>query len=145
LADTRRGKKDSIWDETPCEGRQFRNRFTVPYEIFDDLVKEYNKIDPRGSHDLWSRSRSELRLLILGALRVLAQHLTFDLIEELNDNSLDKNNKLGLTHRDNIILKASLREDDEDDIDANTKQFSIQQENVSVVYHKLDQLHTDRC
>jgi hypothetical protein len=61
--------------------------------MFDDLVKEYKEVDPHKSHDLWGHEKSDLRLLILGALRVLAQHLPFDLVYELNDITGDKNNK----------------------------------------------------
>jgi hypothetical protein len=45
------------------------------------------------AHDRWGHEKSDLRLLILGVLCVLAQHLPFDLVYELNDITGDKNNK----------------------------------------------------
>lgn len=93
LAEINRAEGKCVWDVTSYEGKQFRNRFRVPYEMFDDILREYNEVDTRCPQDLWGRKKSELSLLILGALRVLGHYTPFDGIEELNDISLDKNNK----------------------------------------------------
>jgi hypothetical protein len=63
--------------------------------MFDGLAQEYNMVDPHPpSHDSCrGHEKRYLRLLIIGALRVLAQHLPFDLIYQLNEITGDKNNK----------------------------------------------------
>lgn len=93
LAEKHKHDLSSIWDEDTWEGKQFRERFRLPYAIFADLVEEYEKIDPRRSHDIWGHKKSDTRLLIMGTLRVLAQGLPFDLCDELTDITADKHNK----------------------------------------------------
>jgi hypothetical protein len=88
-----RGTFDSIWNENTWEGKQFRRRFRLPFAMFDELCNEYEDVDPRNSSDAFRNPKSNIRLLILGTLRVLGQALPFDSVEELNDISTDKNNK----------------------------------------------------
>jgi hypothetical protein len=88
-----RGTFDSIWNENSREGKQFRRRFRLPFAMFDELCNEYEDVDPRNSSDAFRNPKSNIRLLILGTLRVLGQALPFDSVEELNDISTDKNNK----------------------------------------------------
>ena len=69
-----------VWDPSSYVGKQFRQRFRVPYTIFMEMVEEYTTDLPK----LRSRGLYDKRLLVLGVLRVLASGCTFDLIEELN-------------------------------------------------------------
>ena len=93
LANQHENARDSIWDEETREGKQFRNRFQVPYPMFHEILEEYVTVDPCKSVDRCGKDKSDIKLLVLGVFRVLAQHLPFDLIEELDDISRDKNNK----------------------------------------------------
>jgi hypothetical protein len=61
--------------------------------MFDDIVREYDKVDDRCNTGSWGHPKSSSRLLVLGALRVLAQYLTFSSIYELNGVSGDKNSR----------------------------------------------------
>jgi hypothetical protein len=48
--------------------------------IFAEIVEEYKLDFPKKQ----SKKRYDIRILLLGALRVLGSGVTFDLIEELN-------------------------------------------------------------
>jgi hypothetical protein len=93
VGEAHRDTCDSIWDENTWEGKQFRRRFRLPFAMFDELCNNYEAVDPRNSSDAFKNPKSNIRLLILGTLRVLGQALPFDSVEELNDISTDKNNK----------------------------------------------------
>ena len=93
VGEAHRDTCDSIWNENTWEGKQFRRRFRLPFAMFDKLCNDYEAVDPRKSTDAFRNPKSNIRLLILGTLRVLGQSLPFDSVEELNDISTDKNNK----------------------------------------------------
>jgi hypothetical protein len=81
LGESHRQQGDGIWDEDCYEGKTFRRRFRVPFHMFDDIVREYDKVDDRCDKDRWGHPKSSSHLLVLGALRVLAQYpSTFDAV-----------------------------------------------------------------
>jgi hypothetical protein len=95
LADLHRQDGGGPWDESSWHGCRFRRRFRVPYEIFENICIEYAKVDVdlRDATDRHGRPSCNLQLLILGALRVLAQGTPFDVIDEATDISYQTHNK----------------------------------------------------
>ena len=72
-------------DQESCEGVIFRRRFRVPYTVFDFLVEDIKRVHELPTVKL-TASRTpgvDIRLLVLGSLRILASGCAFDLIEEL--------------------------------------------------------------
>jgi hypothetical protein len=92
LAEGHRDDAGGPWDEGSWHGVRFRRRFRVPYSVFDDLCSEYAKTDQRKQTDRYGRPRCELKILILGALRVLGQAATFDVIDEATNISFQTHN-----------------------------------------------------
>ena len=79
-----------ICDPTTYEGKRFRWRFRVPYSLFLEPVEEYKEHVTKVAGRPW-KGFYDLRLLILGALRVLGSSVAFDLIQELNEISEETN------------------------------------------------------
>lgn len=67
--------------------KQFRKRFHVPYELFEEIVADVKRINriPDDKKDATGQESVILPLLVLGSLRVLATGCTFDAIEELTN------------------------------------------------------------
>ena len=82
----------SIWNDKSFKGRQFRNRFGLPYSMFYEVCQKWNTDgEYRASTDLVNRERIDARLLILGWFRVVSKGVPFDNVEEGNDVSLERN------------------------------------------------------
>jgi hypothetical protein len=79
-----------VWDPTSYAGKRFRRRFRVPYSIFLEIVAEYKEHVTTLAGRPW-KGFYDLRLLVLGALRVLGSGVPFDLIQELNEISEETN------------------------------------------------------
>jgi len=93
MAERDRESLDGIWDEDAYEGSTFRCRFRLPYAIFDRLCREYCETgDDRALFDAKGRPRCDVRLLIMGSLRVLGQALNFDIVEEFTDIAAQTHN-----------------------------------------------------
>ena len=130
VAEDHRASQDSIWDCNSLEGKVFRRRFCVPYTMFDDLVDEFLLVYGVCQTDLFGHDQSDLRLLVLGALRVLAQHIPFDLVDELTDISAGKHNSffhlfvkwLATTKYEEVVKFPSTKEE----IDVSVNQYSQQ-------------------
>ena len=62
-----------IADPTTREGKQFRRRFAVPYEIFVHLVEKCKAWFDPATHDKYGRECIPIELKVLGSLRVLSK------------------------------------------------------------------------
>ena len=83
---------ESIWHEDSFKGKQFRNRFGVPYILFFSIYCKWMEFgEYRAPKDKVGRDRIDARVLILGVLRVLTKGIPFDLVEEVNDVSYQSN------------------------------------------------------
>jgi hypothetical protein len=83
----------SIFNDNSCLGKVFRHRFRIPYSMFVHLCQRYaGEADYRKSHDATGKQKMhDVRLLALGAIRLIARDLVFDALEELNGISSTAN------------------------------------------------------
>lgn len=83
---------ESIWNESSRLGKKFRQRFRLPYKMFDHICRRYSlEGDPRAAHDGTKKEKADVRLLALGTFRQIARDLTFDDLEDLNGISKTAN------------------------------------------------------
>ena len=77
----------ALRDDGSREGMIFRRRFRVPYSLFEFIVEDVKRV--HNIPDLRISAAGvpgvDVRLLVLGSLRVNASGCTFDLIEELTN------------------------------------------------------------
>ena len=90
-ADVNKQTQSGVWDEEGKEGKKFRQRYRIPYSMFDKICKAYDKVDTRNDLDAFGHKKSDSRILILGVLRVLGQVFPFDTLEEFSEISMQKN------------------------------------------------------
>ena len=79
----RENYKDSFWykfvmgrnlsDINGRDGKCFRNRFTVPYQIFTELLIHAKDWFPQKTHDTCGRETTPIFLKLLGTLRLLGK------------------------------------------------------------------------
>ena len=67
-------------------GTVFRRRFRIPYSMCVDLCQRYDiEADDRKSHDATGKTKKhDVRLLALGAFRLIGRDLVFNDLEALN-------------------------------------------------------------
>jgi hypothetical protein len=83
---------DSVWNDESVLGRKFRQRFRVPFKIFDYLTKQYEKeYDDCAVTDATLKGAHGVPLLTLGTSRMLARDLLFDDLEDMNGISKEMN------------------------------------------------------
>ncbi len=84
----------TTFDDRRHMGKLFRIRFRVPFSLFVDLLFRVRKAETekdgilyRGQHNASFAKSYPVELLLLGALRMLAFNVTFDLIAEVTSIS----------------------------------------------------------
>ena len=90
MVDVNKQTQSGVWDEEGKEGKKFRQRYRIPYSMFDKICKAYDKVDTRNDLDGFGHKKSDSRILILGVLRVLGQVFPFDTLEEFSEISMQK-------------------------------------------------------
>jgi Plant transposon protein len=90
--------KDSFWyifmlrdltDLTSRDGKNFRLRFTVPYQVYTQLLSYAEAWFPQTPFDICGRERTPIFLKLLGTLRMLGKGCSWDLLYELSGISLE--------------------------------------------------------
>lgn len=107
----REGHKKSFWylfvherDLTDLNGRDgklFRNRFTVPYPLYLQLLVLAERWFPQKEFDVCGRETTPVFLKLLGTLRMLGKGCSWDLLYELSGVSAEVHRKWTL----NFIAK----------------------------------------
>jgi hypothetical protein len=78
----RENYKDSCWykflqrdlsDLSGRDGKLFRNRLTVPYQLYKQLLEIAGRWFPQKDHDVCGKETTPLFLNFLGALRMLGK------------------------------------------------------------------------
>lgn len=105
----RESYKESFWfkfmqrDLTDLNGRDgklFRNRFTVPYQVFTQLLTFAEKWFPQRDFDICGRELTPIFLKLLGTLRMLGKGCSWDLLYELSGVSAEVHRKWTLAFID---------------------------------------------
>ena len=71
------------------DGKLFRNRFTVPYALFLQLLNLANTWFPQKALDVCGREIAPVSLKLLGTLRILGKGCSWDLLYELSGVSAE--------------------------------------------------------
>lgn len=88
-SDVLEDKTGTIHDAKSVAGAMFRQRFGMPYPVFQDINKDWlDHGEYRKTTDALGRHLTDSRLLLLGCFRILAKSATFDAIEELSNVSV---------------------------------------------------------
>jgi Plant transposon protein len=94
----RENYRDSCWfkflqrdlsDLDSRDSKIFRNRFTVPYELFTQLLSFAENWFPQAKFDCCGREVPPIALKLLGSLRMLGKGCSWDLLYELSGISAD--------------------------------------------------------
>jgi hypothetical protein len=106
----REGHKKSFWyqfvherDLTDLNGRDgklFRNRFTVPYPLYLQLLVLAERWFPQKKYDVCGRETTPVFLKLLGTLRMLGKGCSWDLLYELSGVSAEVHRKWTLNFID---------------------------------------------
>jgi Plant transposon protein len=106
----RESYRDSFWykfvmdrdlsDLTSRDGKFFRNRFTVPYQIFTELLIRAQEWFPQKKYDVCGRETTPIFLKLLGTLRMLGKGCSWDLLYELSGVSAEVHRKWTLSFLD---------------------------------------------
>jgi Plant transposon protein len=71
-------------DMNSKDGKNFRLRFTVPYQVFQQLLTYAEEWFPQKEHDICGRETTPINLKLLGTLRMLGKGCSWDLLYELS-------------------------------------------------------------
>jgi hypothetical protein len=98
----RESYRESFWyklnstdltDLNSRDGKFFRNRFTVPYQIFTELLLRAQEWFPQKKYDVCGRETTPIFLKLLGTLRMLGKGCSWDLLYELSGVSAEVHRK----------------------------------------------------
>lgn len=82
-------QRDNLADLTSRDGKTFRNRFTVPYQLFTQLLAMATEWFPQSLVDSYGREVTPISLKLLGTLRILGKGCSWDLLYELSGVSAE--------------------------------------------------------
>ena len=82
-------QRDNLSDLTSRDGKTFRNRFTVPFQLFQELLLMANAWFPQRLSDAYGKEVSPIELKLLGTLRILGKGCSWDLLYELSGVSAE--------------------------------------------------------
>ena len=82
-------QRDNLSDLSSRDGKTFRNRFTVPYQLFKELLLMARNWFPQRILDAFGKEVSPIELKLLGTLRVLGKGCSWDLLYELSGVSAE--------------------------------------------------------
>jgi hypothetical protein len=83
-------QEEDVKDPLSRAGKTFRNRFRVPYPVFEQLLEMANEISLGDkTTDCCGKEAIPLELKVLGVLRVLGRATCFDGIDELTKTSAE--------------------------------------------------------
>ncbi len=66
-------QRDNLDDLTSRDGKTFRNRFTVPYQLFLQLLTMATEWFPQNEVDVFGKQLTPISLKLLGTLRILGK------------------------------------------------------------------------
>ena len=73
----------AVRDAKTKEGKQFRRRFRLPFQLYADIVVRWEAWFPKRPADITGRNTIPVSLLILGVLRVLGRGNYYDDVAEV--------------------------------------------------------------
>jgi hypothetical protein len=76
--------KRDLTDLNSRDAKLFRNRFTVPYQLFKQLLAHAEEWFPQKKYDVCGRKTTPIFLKLLGTLRMLGKGCSWDLLYELS-------------------------------------------------------------
>ena len=82
-------QRDNLSDLSSRDGKTFRNRFTVPYQLFEELLIMARNWFSQRILDAFGKEVSPIELKLLGTLRVLGKGCSWDLLYELSGVSAE--------------------------------------------------------
>ena len=106
---SRENFKESCWykflqrdlsDLNGRDGKLFRNRFTVPYDLYRQVLLLAENWFPQKEKDICGRELSPIFLKLLGTLRMLGKGCSWDLLYELTGVSAEVHRKWTLAFID---------------------------------------------
>ena len=109
--------KESCWykflqrdfsDLNGKDGKLFRNRFTVPYALFAQLLNLAKTWFPQKELDVCGRELPPVSLKLLGTLRVLGKGCSWNLLYELSGVSADVHRTWSYKFMENLARKCTL-------------------------------------
>lgn len=90
-------QRRDISDITSRDGKLFRNRFTVPYQLFIQLLTFAESWFPQHEYDCCKKKVPPVSLKLLGPLRILGKGCSWDLLYELSGVSAEVHRRWTLT------------------------------------------------
>lgn len=81
--------RDNLSDLESRDGKTFRNRFTVPYQLYTQLLSLAERWFPQPRKDCCGREIPPISLKLLGTLRMLGKGCSWDLLYELSGVSAE--------------------------------------------------------
>ena len=82
-------QRDNLSDLTSRDGKFFRNRFTVPYQLYTHLLSMATSWFPQNQVDAFGYEITPISLKLLGTLRILGKGCSWDLLYELSGVSAE--------------------------------------------------------
>ena len=82
-------QRDELSDLMGRDGKLFRNRFTVPYQLFLELLAMAKIWFPQREYDAFGKEVAPIELKLLGTLRMLGKGCSWDLLYELSGVSAE--------------------------------------------------------
>jgi hypothetical protein len=82
-------QRDNLDDLNSRDGKTFRNRFTVPFQLFLELLTMAKTWFPQREFDVFGKEVSPIELKLLGSLRILGKGCSWDLLYELSGVSAE--------------------------------------------------------
>ena len=82
-------QRDNLSDLKSRDGKTFRNRFTVPFQLFNELLVLAKSWFPQRLVDAFGKEVSPIELKLLGTLRILGKGCSWDLLYELSGVSAE--------------------------------------------------------
>ena len=76
--------KRDLTDLNSRDAKLFRNRFTVPYQLFKQLLAHAEEWFPQKKYDVCGKKTTPIFLKLLGTLRMLGKGCSWDLLYELS-------------------------------------------------------------
>lgn len=82
-------QRDNLSDLSSRDGKTFRNRFTVPYQLYTHLLSMAKNWFPQNVVDSFGYEVTPISLKLLGTLRILGKGCSWDLLYELSGVSAE--------------------------------------------------------
>ena len=98
-------QRDNLDDLTSRDGKTFRTRFTVPYQLFLQLLTLAKEWFPQNLTDAFGKEVTPISLKLLGTLRILGKGCSWDLLYELSGVSAEVHRRWTLAFLSKFALE----------------------------------------